>query len=55
MPYDGSPEIKDRDGKISLCSKKIASKLTSTYVGSYSDKLYQLLLKNACEAREIRK
>lgn len=56
MPYDGSPEIKDRDGnKYLYVRKRIASKLTSTYVGIYSDELYQLLLKNAREAREIRK
>lgn len=56
MPYDGNPEIKDRDGnKYLYVRKRIASKLTSTYVGIYSDELYQLLLKNAREAREIRK
>ena len=46
MPYDGNPEIKDRDGnKYLYVRKRIASKLTSTYVGIYSDELYQLLLK----------
>ena len=56
MPYDGNPEIKDRDGnKYLYVRKRIASKLTSTYVGIYSDELYQLLLKNARETREIRK
>ena len=56
LPYDGSPEIKERDGKKYLyIRKRIASRLTSTYVDTYSDELYQLLLRNARDAREFRK
>lgn len=56
LPYDGSPEIKERDGKKYLyIRKRIASRLTSTYVDIYSDELYQLLLRNARDAREFRK
>lgn len=56
MPYDGSPEIKERDGsKYLYIRKRIAGKLTSTYVDVYSDELYQLLLKNAKESRELNK
>lgn len=56
IPYDGSPEIKDRDGqKYLYVRKRVGSRLTSTYVDSYSDELYQLLLRNAREARELRK
>lgn len=56
LPYDGSPEIKDRDGKKYLyIRKRVGSRLTSTYVGDYSDELYQLLLRNAREGRELRK
>ena len=56
LPYDGNPEIKDRDGKKYLyIRKRIGSRLTSTYVGEYSDELYQLLLRNAREARELKK
>ena len=56
MPYDGAPEIKERgDGKYLYVRKRVAGKLTSTYVGAYSDELYNLLLRNAKEAREIRK
>lgn len=56
LPYDGSPEIKDRDGKKYLyIRKRVGSRLTSTYVGDYSDELYQLLLRNAREARELKK
>ena len=56
LPYDGNPEIKERDGKKYLyIRKRIASRLTSTYVGEYSDELYQLLLRNAREGRELKK
>ena len=56
LPYDGSPEIKDRNGKKYLyIRKRVASRLTSTYVGEYSDELYQLLLRNVRESRELRK
>ena len=56
LPYDGNPEIKDRDGKQYLyIRKRVGSRLTSTYVDAYSDELYQLLLRNARDAREFRK
>jgi len=56
LPYDGSPEIKEQGGKKYIyIRKRIASKLTSKYVDIYSDALYQLLLRNAIEARELRK
>ena len=35
--------------------KRTAGKQTSTYVGIYTEELYNLLLRNAREAREIRK
>ncbi|MGM9614670.1 MAG: Fic family protein [Oscillospiraceae bacterium] len=56
LPYDGSPEVKDRgDKKYLYVRKRVGSRLTSTYVDVYSDELYQLLLRNAREARELRK
>ena len=56
LPYDGSPEIKERDGKKYLyIRKRIGSRLSSTYVDIYSDELYQLLLRNARDAREFKK
>lgn len=56
MPYDGTPEIKERgDGKNLYVRKRVAGKQTSTYVGAYTEELYNLLLRNAREAREIRK
>lgn len=56
IPYDGTPEIKDRDGqKYLYVRKRVGSRLTSTYVDAYSDELYQLLLRNSREARELHK
>ena len=56
MPYDGTPEIKERgDGKYLYVRKRVAGKQTSTYVGAYAEELYNLLLRNAREARKIRK
>lgn len=56
IPYEGTPEIKDRDGqKYLYVRKRVGSRLTSTYVDVYSDELYQLLLRNSREARELRK
>ena len=56
MPYDGTPEIKERgNGKYLSVRKRVAGKQTSTYVGTYTEELYNLLLRNSREAREIRK
>lgn len=56
MPYDGSPEIKENNsGKYLYIRKRLAGRLTSTYVDVYSEELYQLLLRNAKEARELKK
>lgn len=56
IPYEGTPEVKDRDGqKYLYVRRRIGSRLTSTYVDAYSDELYQLLLRNSREARELRK
>jgi hypothetical protein len=56
LPYDGSPEIKEQNGRRYLyIRKRVASRLTSEYVDVYSDTLYQTLLRNAREARELKK
>ena len=56
IPYDGSPEIKENaSGKYLYIRKRVGGRLTSTYVDIYSDELYQLLLRNAKEARELKK
>lgn len=56
IPYDGNPEIKEnKSGKYLYIRKRVGSRLTSTYVDVYSDDLYQLLLRNAKELKELRK
>ena len=56
IPYDGSPEVKENSsGRYLYIRKRVAGKLTSKYVDVYSDDLYQLLLRNAREARELKK
>lgn len=56
LAYDGTPEVKQRDGRRYLyVRKREAGKLKSTYVDVYSDELYQLLLRSAREGRELRR
>ena len=56
LPYDGTPEIKENSsGKYLYVRKRLSGKLTSTYVGVFSDELYSALLKYSKEARQIRK
>lgn len=56
LPYDGTPEVKESGGKKYLyIRKRVGSRLSSFYVDVYSDELYQLLLRNARDAREYRK
>lgn len=56
LPYDGNPEVKDVSGaKYLYIRKRVAGKLTSTYVDVYSDELYQVLLRNAKERKDLSK
>ena len=56
IPYEGTPEIKDVKGRKYLYTRKrVGSRVTSTYVGVYSEELHQLLLRNTKEARELRR
>lgn len=56
IPYDGSPEVKENSsGKYLYIRKRVNGRLTSTYVDVYSDDLYQLLLRNTKEVRELKK
>ena len=56
IPYEGTPEIKDvKEHKYLYTRKRLGSRVTSTYVGVYSDELYQLLLRNTRDARELRR
>ncbi len=56
IPYEGTPETKEINGQKYLYTRKrIGSRITSTYVGVYSDELYQMLLRNTRDARELRR
>ena len=56
IPYEGTLEIKEVSGQKYLYTRKrVGSRLTSNYVGKYSEELHQLLLRNIAEARQIRK
>ncbi len=56
MSYDGTPEIKEINGqKYLYVRKRIGSKVTSKYVDVYSDNLYEILLRNARESKELRR
>lgn len=56
IPYEGTPEVKTQSGQRYLyMRKRVAGKLTSTYVGPYEETLHQLLLRSAAEARELHK
>ena len=56
IPYDGSSEVKENSsGKYLYIRKRVNGRLTSTYVDVYSDDLYQLLLRNTKEVRELKK
>lgn len=56
IPYDGTVEVKNIDEKKYLyIRKRTSGKTTSTYVGPFNDDLYNLLLRNSKEAKELRK
>ena len=56
LPYDGTPEIKEnKSGKYLYVRKRVGSRVTSTYVDVYYEELYQLLLRNNRESRELKK
>lgn len=56
LAYDGTPEIKNVGGKKYLyIRKRVGSRVSSSYVDVYSEDLYQLLLRNNRDAKELRK
>lgn len=56
IPYEGTVEIKEIDGKKYLYTRKrIANKVKSIYVGVYSEELYTVLLKQVKDAKDIKK
>ena len=56
IPYEGTVEIKEIDGKKYLyIRKRIVNKVKSIYVGVYSEELYTVLLKQVKDAKDIKK
>jgi Fic family protein len=56
IPYDGSIEIKDRDGKKYIyIRKRILGHYTSTYVDSYSDELFASISRLLKDRKEYKK
>lgn len=56
LPYYGTPETKEISGRRYLyIRKRDLDKVKSTYVGEYNDDLYQLLVRNNAEAKQLRK
>ena len=56
LPYDGTPEIKTISNKKYLyIRKRQFDKVKSTYVGEYSEDLFNTLLRNNAEAKAIKK
>ena len=56
IPYDGSIEIKDRDGeKYIYIRKRILGRNTSTYVDLYSDELFASISRLLKERKEYKK
>lgn len=56
IPYDGTVEIKQvGDRKYLYIRKRILGKMTSSYVGMYSEELHQVLLKGVKDAKDLKK
>ena len=56
IPYEGTVEIKSiEEGKYLYVRKRLAGKLTSQYVGKYSEELHTLLLRQVKMVRDLRK
>jgi len=56
IPYEGTPEIKENSsGKYLYIRKRELGKVTSKYVGKYSEELFQVLLRGTKAARSIKK
>ncbi len=56
IPHDGTIEVKDIKGdKYLYVRKRLAGRLTSQYIGKYSQELHALLIRQAAEARNLKK
>ena len=56
LPYSGTPEVKvSNNNKYLYMRKRVLDKTTSTYVGVFSDELYNQLLRNNREEKDLKK
>lgn len=56
LPYDGTPEVKTISGKQYIyIRKRVLDKVTSTYVGEFSESLHNQLIKNNAESKKLKK
>ena len=56
IPFDGSIEVKEIKGERYLYARKReGGKNTSTYIDTYSDELYESLMRQAVQKRELKK
>lgn len=56
LPYDGTPEVKVISNKKYLyIRKRDLDRVSSTYVGEYNNELYNLLVRNNVESKNIKK
>lgn len=55
IPFEGTPEVKEAGGrKYVSVRKRVRGKLSSKYVGPYSETLFNQLLLNTRKAKELR-
>lgn len=54
--YDGTPEIKENaSGKYIYIRKRVLTRVTSEYIGLYSDDLYGLVVRSTRQAKDLKK
>ena len=56
LAYDGTPEIKENEsGKYIYIRKRVLTRVTSEYIGLYSDDLYRLVVRSTRQAKDLKK
>lgn len=56
LAYDGTPEIKENEsGKYIYIRKRVLTRVTSEYIGLYSDDLYGLVVRSTRQAKDLKK
>ena len=56
LAYDGTPEIKENaSGKYIYIRKRVLTRVSSEYIGLYSDDLYGLVVRSTRQAKDLKK